>query len=319
MALTRELVNLHHGELTLESCLGKGSRFCVRLPLDKSSYSENELRKSEFLQDKSDEGLRSQAQPGRVCILIVDDNKDLLRAAKILFGNYYEVLVASDVSSARRILLAERVDLVVCDVRMPGTDGLAFCKSLKSDVQTSHIPVLMLTAQGDEQTRLECYEAGADGFMAKPFETKVLKARIDNLVLQYKKRQKEFREDSALDLSKLSGRETDEEFLKRLVNTIEAHLQDDSFDLDVLTEAVGVSKSTLNRKIKTMTGLTPMDFVRNIRLKYACTLLTEGRLNISEVAYAVGFSDPQYFARCFKEAFRETPTQFQHRKQGRMQ
>ncbi len=319
LALTRELVNLHHGELTLESCLGKGSRFCVRLPLDKSSYSENELRKSEFLQDESDEGLRSQAQPGRVCILIVDDNKDLLRAAKILFGNYYEVLVASDVSSARRILLAERVDLVVCDVRMPGTDGLAFCKSLKSDVQTSHIPVLMLTAQGDEQTRLECYEAGADGFMAKPFETKVLKARIDNLVLQYKKRQKEFREDSALDLSKLSGRETDEEFLKRLVNTIEAHLQDDSFDLDVLTEVVGVSKSTLNRKIKTMTGLTPMDFVRNIRLKYACTLLTEGRLNISEVAYAVGFSDPQYFARCFKEAFRETPTQFQHRKQGRMQ
>ena len=134
-----------------------------------------------------------------------------------------------------------------------------------------------------------------------------------NLLLQYKKRQEQFRTDSVVDLSLLSKRETDEDFLNKLIKTIEAYLQDTDFDLDLLAVAAGVSKSTLNRKIKTMTGLTPMDFVRNIRLKYACALLAEGKLNVSEVAYSVGFSDPQYFAKCFKEAFKETPSQFQRK------
>lgn len=314
LALTRELVGLHHGELTLKSHVGKGSCFLVRLPLDKRCYSADERKEPSDMKESSD--LLSPEHAGQATVLIVDDNNDLLRAMNVLLGGRYKVLAATDVASARRLLLAERVDLIVCDVRMPETDGLTFCKMLKSDVQISHIPVLMLTAQSDEHTRLVCYEAGADGFMAKPFETGVLKARIENLLLQYKKRQKQFCETSSLDWSVLSKRETDEAFLARLVSSIEKHLQDADLALDLLAEEAGVSKSTLNRKIKTMTGLTPMDFVRNIRLKYACALLSEGQLNISEVAYAVGFSDPQYFARCFKEAFQQTPSQFQQRKRG---
>lgn len=314
LSLTQKLVALHHGKLTLRSRQGEGSCFMIRLPLDKTCYTEEEFRE----QSSCYSGLVcsdvSADLKDRATLLIVDDNMEILEAMKMLLGGYYRVLVASEVGVARHVLVSERIDLVVCDVRMPDIDGLTFCSTMKSDVQTSHIPVLMLTAQNDEQTQMDCYEAGADGFMAKPFETKVLMARIENLLLQYKKRQEQFRMDSAVDLSLLSKRETDETFLGRLVDTIEGHLQDTDFDLDLLAIAAGVSKSTLNRKIKTMTGLTPMDFVRNIRLKYACALLTEGKLNVSEVAYSVGFSDPQYFAKCFKEAFKETPSQFQRKK-----
>lgn len=313
LSLTQKLVSLHHGKLTLRSQQGEGSCFMVRLPLDKTCYTEEEIkehysgRQGSIIADSSVD-LRSKAT-----LLIIDDNTEILEAMEILLGEHYKVLVASEAGVARRFLAAERIDLVVCDVRMPDMDGLMFCRTIKSDVQTSHIPVLMLTAQNDEQTRMDCYEAGADGFMAKPFETKVLMARIENLLLQYKKRQEQFRTDSVVDLSLLSKRETDEDFLNKLIKTIEAYLQDTDFDLDLLAVAAGVSKSTLNRKIKTMTGLTPMDFVRNIRLKYACALLAEGKLNVSEVAYSVGFSDPQYFAKCFKEAFKETPSQFQRK------
>lgn len=313
LSLTQKLVTLHHGTLTLKSRQGEGSCFMVQLPLDKTCYAEDELKIPDAGNVEAACPNQSGAFVNQSTLLVIDDNVEILEAMKFLLGERYRVLVASEVSEARQILSAERVDLVVCDVRLPDVDGLTFCKKMKSDVQTSHIPILMLTAQNDEQTRADCYEAGADGFMAKPFETRVLTARIENLLLQYKKKQEQFRENSTVDLSLLSKREKDGDFLAQLVDTIESHLQDSDFDLDLLAVASGLSKSTLNRKIKTMTGLTPMDFVRNIRLKYACALLAEGQLNVSEVAYSVGFSDPQYFAKCFKEAFKETPSQFQRK------
>lgn len=319
LALTKELTELHHGTIELESKPGKGSVFTVTLPIDRHSYTENEIEhevKDNTLPTQPTETLDNdtEQQEERPVILLVDDNKDLLEMMKKLFAWHYEVLTAGSGQEAITLLERTAPDIIISDVMMPEPDGLAFCRHVKSQIATSHIPVILLTAKRTSDDRIEAYNAGADGYLSKPFETKVLQAKIDNLLKTYHRRQQTFRSEDSIQLNQLEYRSEDTDFLQKMADYIHAHLDDEECNLDQLASHTNVSKSTLNRKVKAMTGLTPSDFVRNIKLKYACMMLSQRNVTVSEVAYATGFSSPKYFTKCFKKEFGITPTEYQQQK-----
>lgn len=311
LSLTQKLVSLHHGTIHAESLLNEGSCFTVELPINRESYTASELTAD----------LANDAQPlpettttdtaNKPIVLLVDDNVELLELMKDLFASSYQVLTATNGLQAWSVLKEQPVEVVVCDVMMPEMNGWELCRRIKADLRFSHIPVIMLTARHQMDDRVASYEAGADGYIAKPFSQEVLFARINNLVKSYQKRQTLFQKEDNLNLDCLEYPSADKHFLQSVIESIEKHLQDSEFDLEQLATDLNLSKSTLHRKIKAMTGLTPLDFVRNIKLKRACMMLEGKKLTISEVAYAIGYNNPKYFTRCFKEEFGVTPTEYQ--------
>lgn len=331
LALARELTALHHGCLTLESEPGKGSRFTVTLPWVAPSAALVQNRpeaqpvdaeisvpdvtapeaSSPVVQELSSEA--GETENDRPSILLVDDNMQLLEMMEKILATKYRVLTAENGLEALKQLKAHAVDLIVSDVMMPGMDGFALCRKLKSQLETSHIPVIMLTAKQSADDRVDCYEAGADGYLAKPFELKVLAARIDNLLRTYRNRQQAFRMEDHVRLAELEYSSGDTRFLQDMADCIHTHLAEEGFDLEQLSGHLNVSKSTLHRKVKAMTGLTPLEFIRNIKLKYACEMLSRRDRNIAEIAYATGFSSPKYFTKCFKEEFGLTPREYQEK------
>ncbi|TFD99060.1 response regulator transcription factor [Dysgonomonas capnocytophagoides] len=225
-------------------------------------------------------------------------------------GKYYDVIPSRNGNQALALIKENDIDIVISDIMMPEMDGLELCRTLKSDIEISHIPVILLTAKNRTEDRIECYNAGADGYITKPFELKVLEARINSFITYKKAKQQKFQSNKEINISTLDYPSLDEEFLQKAIRIIEQHLSDSEFDVAIFAEKLHLSKSSLYRKIKTMTGLSPVEFTRNIRLKHACQILQNQSLPISEVAYTVGFSDPNYFTLCFKAEFNITPTDY---------
>ena len=321
LSLTRDLVYLHHGTLDLQSPPGKGSRFTIDLPLEETAYQPEEICQPPMVNHPDTDTTRpstdglAHSPSARLCptILIVDDNAEITDSIGRLIGQRYHIITAHDARLAFSRLQDQNIDLMVCDLKMPGTDGLTLCREVKNDLSTSHIPVIILTAQATDDTHAACYEAGAYRNQTKPFDIRVLTTRIDNLLLQYRQRSRQFLHAPDTDCDVLPYQNRDKTFLENMVKTVESHFTDSDFNLDCLAAEAKLSKSTMNRKLKAMTGLTPMDFVKNIRLRSACRLLRQADMTVSEVAYAVGFNDPKYFAKCFKEEYGQTPSQFQDR------
>lgn len=192
-------------------------------------------------------------------------------------------------------------------------NGLEFCRRIKRDLQTNHIPVIMLTAKNTADDQIECYKAGAESYIAKPFEMKILQARIDNLLQKREVCQKSFRSKMEINISNIDYKSYDEKFLTDAMQCVERHIQNPDFDIEQMASELHISRSTLTRKCKVITGCTPWELIRNIRLKYACALLIKNKTgSISEVAYATGFSSSKYFTKCFKEEFGMTPTEYQN-------
>ena len=244
-------------------------------------------------------------------ILIVEDNKELQDLIVDNFKDRYNVLAADNGVKALEILQDHEVDLIISDVMMPEMDGLTFCKMVKNDIATSHINVLMLTAKNSTEDRIDCYNAGADSYIAKPFELSVLNARAKNLLGKRKQKTEIFQKNQEINISSMEYGSIDEQFLKQAVKRVEEKLSDDTFDFDQFAIDMATSKSTLHRKLKSLTGLSPGEFIRNIRLKHAAIMLSKNTGNISEIAFAVGFNDPKYFSRCFKIEFGLTPREYQ--------
>lgn len=322
LSLTKDLIQLHNGSIKVESELNKGTIFTVEIPIDRESYNEFDIEnidipvKNHNIIDimsieyntpisDSENKLKSKT------LLLVEDNIELLVLMKNLLSQEFNIETAENGNSALEIIKNKDIDIIVSDVMMPQMDGLELCKTIKNDIESSHIPIILLTAKNSVDDRIECYNSGADGYISKPFELKLLKARINSFLENKKEKQQLFKANFRLDLTDLKTPSIDEQFLNNAISIIEEHIAESELDVNILAIKLNISKSTLYRKIKTLTDLSPSDFIRNIKLKRASIILKDRSVNISEVAYQCGFSDPKYFSHCFKNEFNMTPSEYQ--------
>lgn len=329
LSLTRDLVELHRGSISVESELNVGSIFSIDIPIDEMAFTKSEFNqalpiiiKHEEEEEEDDDFVNNEkqhqlpeddkvSQKESINLLLVEDNEDILHTIKNILQKRYNVLTAINGTIALNTIKNNDIDIIVSDVMMPEMDGLELCRTIKSNIETSHISMLLLTAKNSVEDRIECYNAGADGYISKPFDVKVLEARINNFLVNKRNKQTEFKSNVEINIETLNYPSLDEQFLNKAVQVIEEHLSDNDFDITVFAGYLNMSKSSLYRKMKTMTSLPPNEFIRNIRLKHACQILKDKSRSISEVAYSIGFTDPHYFATCFKAEFDMTPSEFQ--------
>lgn len=336
LALVKSFVELHHGEARVESEPGKGSDFIVLIPrkqegdsqvihndvdiVDNSanaSASDSKNVVDESVLQYIDDGDRSRGKvqqlvsenTNRPTVLVIDDNTDIRQYERTLLQDEYVVLEAADGKEGLAVALKEVPDLVICDVMMPVMDGLEFTKQLKTNTATSHIPVIMLTAKNLEEHRAEGYEHGADSYITKPFHSKVLLARIENLLRQRQllKNLYQGTKEAEKEISEAHLEDRDKQFLKQLQAIIQKNLSDSEFGVEDMGQQIGLSRVQLYRKVKAMTGSSVVDLLRKARLAKARRLLETRSMSISEVAYEVGFSAPSYFTKCFKEEYGMLP------------
>jgi len=321
LSLTKELVEIHKGTISVESEINKGTTFVVEIPTDSQKYAANEreggVEETQLFPIKMLEGAESLMLEGEtiapnsdIVVLIVEDNADLLMVLANSLSRMYKVLKASNGVEALNVIKINEVDLIISDVMMPEMDGITLCRSIKEDINFSHTPILLLTAKNQIADRIESYNAGADAYISKPFEMEVLIARINSLIQNRQKRNKEYQSSLTIHPKEAENESMDGIFLRQAIEVVEMNLPNFGFTHEQLIDAMNTSKSTLYRKIKSLTGLSPSEFVRNIRLKHACIMLKNETGNVSDIAYAVGFNDPKYFSTCFKAEFGVSPREY---------
>ena len=336
LALVKSFVELHHGEARVESEPGKGSDFIVVIPREQegdsqvihndvdivdnsanTSASDGKNVVDESVLQYIDDGDRSRGKvqqlvsenTNRPTVLVIDDNTDIRQYERTLLQDEYVVLEAADGKEGLAVALKEVPDLVICDVMMPVMDGLELTERLKTNTATSHIPVIMLTAKNLEEHRAEGYEHGADSYITKPFHSKVLLARIENLLRQRQllKHLYQGTKETEKEISESLLEDRDKQFLKQLQAIIQKNLSDSEFGVEDMGQQIGLSRVQLYRKVKAMTGSSVVDLLRKARLAKARRLLETRSMSVSEVAYEVGFSAPSYFTKCFKEEYGMLP------------
>ena len=318
LALTKELVELHKGTISVESSEGAGTRFSVEIPVNKSVFSADEilseeLQKSETITEAVAEEIVEQhlTTPEDAPILLVaDDNAEIRNYVSSIFESTYQIKTASNGKQAIDLALEEIPDIVISDVMMPELDGFEFTQSLKENEITSHIPVILLTAKSDDQDKLEGVHSGADSYVTKPFNAQLLKATVSNLIENRRKLQSRFAQEVLLRPKDIAISSADEQFLERLQTVMDQYLTNPDFSAEQFSKEMGVSRMQLHRKLKAITGQTTSEFLRSQRLKLALKLLSENKATISEIGYTVGFNDPSYFTKCFKQEFGTSPSDY---------
>ncbi|EKF55636.1 histidine kinase [Galbibacter marinus] len=324
LEVVKSFVELHKGKIEVESQLGKGTSFKIILPLGKNHLSASELSNSS---ENSHEEIQSVAlkmpavehefkqnqdikvESGTYTLLLVEDNVELREYLEQAFKAQYKVLVANNGAEGIKIAKDILPDVIITDVVMPKMNGFDFCKEIKTDMRTSHIPVLMLTAKAKIEDRIEGIEIGADAYMVKPFDIRLLKLRLSQLISS---RQLIFNKyfSAISDIGENSNTTSlDKEFIQKALDYITTNIEDPNIGVESLASHLNLSRSQVYRKIKALTNQTANEFIRNIRLHKAKAMLSSGKVTISEVSYAVGFSSSSYFTKCFKAQFGIVPTQ----------
>ncbi|MEL7163754.1 MAG: response regulator, partial [Bacteroidota bacterium] len=243
-------------------------------------------------------------------LLIVEDDLDTRSFLRDCFGENYQILEATNGEEGLQLAREEAPDVIVSDVSMPKVDGLEFCRRLKADFDTSHIPVVLLTARTREEDKIAGFETGADAYVEKPFSWNLLRSRVGALLLQRERLRTSFRAADVPDTAELDIASVDEQFLQATIAAVEDRLDETELSAERLARAVGVSRIQLYRKLKALTGQTVNQFIRAIRLRKAAALLKTEQLTVSEVAYQTGFSAPNHFSTYFKKHFGVSPTKF---------
>jgi DNA-binding response OmpR family regulator len=251
-------------------------------------------------EEEYEKGKKISQQP---IILIVDDNSDIKTFLTHHFEPEYQVITARNGIEGWEIALEVVPDIILADIMMPLLDGKDFCRRIKKDERTSHIPVVMLTALGSRENQMAGIDAGADDYIIKPFDITLLKARIDNIICIRKGLRERFSKEVLLKPSEVILASPDEKFLKKVVQVIEKNIDNIEFDVDKMATSIGVSRTQLYRKIAALTNMTAKEFVRDFRLQRAAQMISQNKLNISEIALQTGFNDISYFRKCFKEKY----------------
>ena len=320
LALVRAFVEMHGGQITAQSD-EKGTTFAVLLPAQSISQyhptvvtlpaEETEvsatLVESELSADEEEAGAT-----GRPTVLVIDDNADIRHYVKTLLAEEYHVLDAPEAATGIRLAMKYVPDVIISDVMMPGMDGVECCRRLKTELQTCHIPVILLTACSLDEQRIQGYNGGADSYISKPFNSQLLLSRIRNLIDSRRQLRQFFGDNQTLAKENIS--DMDKDFVSRFKALVEEKMRDPELNVEDLGKDMGLSRVQLYRKLKSLTNYAPNELLRQARLKKAISLLASSEMTVAEIAYEVGFSSPSYFTKCYKEQFGESPTDFLKRK-----
>lgn len=332
LSLVQRLVELHHGTIELTSEVGKGSIFTIRFPQDEAAYSQEELLgdnnetdnnrgvystnahdiyvgEEELLQEGEEEET-DEEEKKRGIVLVVEDNKELRQYLKSGLSSLFTVFEAEHGAKALDILKEQEVDLIITDVMMPVMDGVKFCKAVKQNLRTCHIPVYMLSAKADVKYQLEGLQVGADDYIAKPFSVEVLRAKILNLLRTRYRTFERYSKATEVEPEKLTNNTMDEELLRKAITVIEKNMDNVEFSAEQFAREMGMSRSGLHLKLKAITGKSTIDFIHKIRFNRACQLLKEEKYTVAEISYMVGYNTPSYFAARFKKYIGCLPTEY---------
>ncbi|TKG89616.1 response regulator [Puteibacter caeruleilacunae] len=314
LALSRKLMDLHHGGIHVESQKGQYTLFSIELPVSRDAFAEDEILEMVAIEDTAsiisniDDMLGNMGNE-RYKLLLVDDNKDIRDFLEKLLKNHFDLQLAEDGQQALAVMENYRPDLIISDVMMPVMDGYEFCQKVKANFETSHIPVILLTAKTTVADQVEGFEYGADAYVLKPFEPKLLLARVKSLLRNREEIKQRFQEGGVYS-TKSNVQSADDKFIKKMIDTIQENLTDPEFNVNNLVKEMAVSRTLLHMKVKEILGLTTGELIRKIRMQKAAELILQQDMNIAEVAYACGFNDPKYFSRMFKSTYGMTPTEY---------
>ncbi|WP_435416529.1 two-component regulator propeller domain-containing protein [Polaribacter aestuariivivens] len=326
LSIAKNIVKLHKGKIEVKSNTNNiGSIFTVKLPLGKNHLNENEIIKDfKFSDDVSqytnnhniapiivdDELSDKIIDTQKDTILLVEDNKPLRKFMKGLLKENYNILEAENGKIALKMAIKHLPNLIVSDVVMPVMVGTELCSEIKNNIKTSHIPIILLTSRSSLIYKLEGLESGADDYISKPFNVEEFKIRIKNLLETSNRLKEKFSGNDVLAPSEVVISSLDEKLYKKALDIVEANISNEEFDIPFFCSELGVSRTMLFIKIKAWTNFTPNDFIQHFRMKRAAQLLEQGKINISEVSYKVGFKNPKYFSKCFLKKYGETPSQY---------
>ncbi|RUA10166.1 MAG: hypothetical protein DSY82_05115 [Flavobacteriia bacterium] len=327
LAYTRQLVEIHKGKIKIESKLHEGTTCTIDIPVSRSAFDEKSILESQLnnydfrytrkeIEDMKDleadipvehENIKDSDAP---TLLIVEDNKELQDYLYNYFTVNYHVLIADNGEIGRELALKNSPDIIISDLMMPVMDGIEMCKRIKTDINTSHIPVIILTAKAGIENEKEGLETGADEFVLKPFNIEILKLRVENILKSRRKWIKKYRKNSDFESVEGLSNSLDQKFLEKAVSIIKDNMDNPDFSVEIFASEIAMSRSTLFKKLKSITGLSTSEFIRSIRIKRAAKHLRSGEYSITEVIFMVGFSDPKYFRTCFKKQFGKTPSEY---------
>jgi signal transduction histidine kinase/ligand-binding sensor domain-containing protein/DNA-binding response OmpR family regulator len=317
LALTLEYVKMHGGEITLESELGKGSIFTVSLPKGNAEQIVGEVNDADsyprFQAARPNPKQSEIVNTGldKPLLLIVEDNPDMIDFVRLTLNDKYRFVIAGDGEEGLKMAVKYLPDVIISDVMMPVMDGLTFCKMIKANPKTSRTAVILLTARSLTSQKIEGIRTGADAYITKPFDIELLDAQIGNLLQRKNELVAYFQHNLFVAPALEDGKENvDEKFVKRVMSSVEAHISDPEFNVEILASEVGMSSAHLSRKLKTLTQFSANEIIKKYRIKKASLLLENKEGNVSEVMYDVGFSNLSYFSKCFREEFGVTPKEY---------
>lgn len=326
LALSKGIIDLHQGQIRVESASGAGSAFIITLPLGSQHFDESQIipnfRNSESLEvyqpatvfpDETDFSFASSGTEDgeKRPILIVEDNEEIRKfIAETLDHPNYQIAQAANGKQALDVIKKSQPELIVSDVMMPEMDGIALCNAIKSDISTSHIPVILLTARTSLLFKYEGLESGADDYLNKPFNVRELRLKVKNLLMMRENLKGKFESKEVLSLSKLTITSLDEDLFKRAIEIVDDNVGNEFFDIPLFCSELGLSRTMLFTKIKAWTNLTPNEFIQSMRMKRAAQLLEQKKINVSQVSYQVGYKNPKYFSKTFQKHYAMTPTEY---------